>query len=349
MKRIFLSLLFVVTLFTTLSSCSSKCKHDYSDPTCLNPSICQKCGEIDGEALGHKWTDATCTKAKTCSVCRLTDGNVINHTWVEATCETPQKCMVCDAIGAPALEHTGGIVTCTTDGICITCGATYINRRGHQYDQEVTSDEYICSTATCTQSAKYFYSCLCGESGTEFFAFGSPIDHNWKDATCTVAQKCSSCGETSGKKLGHTYSSVVKQPTCTNQGYTIHTCLRCGDNYTDHHTQVIAHKFYNGVCTVCGQGDPQFYELANDAYEYLKKNLVYPHSLELMWIKAGVKNGYIAVKITYSSLTASGKITLDTKLYMYTMAGTISSNSYGSFGDFEEYFEIDVNDIQIRN
>ena len=36
---------------------------------------------------------------------------------------------------------------------------------------------------------------------------------------------------TNVKALGHDYKSAVTAPTCTEPGYTTHTCKRCGDSY----------------------------------------------------------------------------------------------------------------------
>lgn len=41
---------------------------------------------------------------------------------------------------------------------------------------------------------------------------------------------------------GHDYKVEVIQPTCTEMGYTIHTCTRCGDTYQDSYTKATGHK-----------------------------------------------------------------------------------------------------------
>lgn len=55
----------------------------------------------------------------------------------------------------------------------------------------------------------------------------------------------------------HKYDAIVSAPTCTEKGYTKHTCSICKDSYTDEVTEALGHKFENGVCTVCGAKDPQ--------------------------------------------------------------------------------------------
>ena len=40
----------------------------------------------------------------------------------------------------------------------------------------------------------------------------------------------------------HNYTATTISPTCTSQGYTIHTCV-CGANYTDNYLSVLEHKY----------------------------------------------------------------------------------------------------------
>ncbi|MBR3767406.1 MAG: hypothetical protein IKL10_04090, partial [Clostridia bacterium] len=50
-------------------------------------------------------------------------------------------------------------------------------------------------------------------------------DHDWTDASCTVAKTCSVCGEVDGEPLGHTGG----EPTCTISAI----CDVCGEEYLD--------------------------------------------------------------------------------------------------------------------
>lgn len=76
MKKISCGLLCIM-LILVLSACS--CKHEWAEATCTEPKTCTKCGETEGEALGHDWGDweiekrataaAEGTKISTCSRC----------------------------------------------------------------------------------------------------------------------------------------------------------------------------------------------------------------------------------------------------------------------------------------
>ena len=69
--------------------------------------------------------------------------------------------------------------------------------------------------------------------------------------------------------LDHAYDAVITEPTCTEDGYTTHTCSRCGDSYTDSETEALGHAWgeweivriaapgekgeKKRVCTRCGE------------------------------------------------------------------------------------------------
>jgi hypothetical protein len=62
---------------------------------------------------------------------------------------------------------------------------------------------------------------------------------------------CSECGKTEEIEIpatGHDYKSIVTPPTCTDRGYTTHTCVNCGDTYVDNYVDATGHK-YNEVIT----------------------------------------------------------------------------------------------------
>ena len=46
----------------------------------------------------------------------------------------------------------------------------------------------------------------------------------------------------------HSYKAVVTAPTCTEKGYTTHTCS-CGDSYVDTYTDALGHAWDNGKVT----------------------------------------------------------------------------------------------------
>ncbi len=111
----------------------------------------------------------------------------------------------------------------------------------HEYAWEITKQP------TCTEKGVRTGTCSCGDTQTEEIdALGhtpsAAVEENRIDATYTENGSydsvvyCSACGEEISReqktigKLGHNYESKVTNPTCTEQGYTTHTCTSCDDS-----------------------------------------------------------------------------------------------------------------------
>ena len=78
--------------------------------------------------------------------------------------------------------------------LCICCAAIGLtgckqDKHIHSFDKQVITDEYKAIDATCTKKATYYYSCVCGEKGTETFEYGSTTDHNFVNGSCTYCGK----------------------------------------------------------------------------------------------------------------------------------------------------------------
>ena len=86
--------------------------------------------------------------------------------------------------------------------------------------------------ATCKATGKSVMKCTeC--SYTETITFDKVDCSPVNEATCEDAFVCEYCGETLEKALGHAYRSETVEPTTSSEGYTLHTCMRCGDEYVD--------------------------------------------------------------------------------------------------------------------
>ena len=80
----------------------------------------------------------------------------------------------------------------------------------------------------------------------------------------------------------HEYEAAVTEPTCTERGYTTHTCTLCGDSYVDGYTDALGHAFgpwqetqapgceSTGIeqrsCTVCGHTESR--DVAASGHNY---------------------------------------------------------------------------------
>ncbi|MGN0823640.1 MAG: leucine-rich repeat domain-containing protein [Candidatus Coproplasma sp.] len=70
------------------------------------------------------------------------------------------------------------------------------------------------------------------------------------------------CG---GKSHEHDYQSQIVSPTCTEQGYTAHTCS-CGDSYKDTYVDALGHSYGEPVWTWTGyDGATATFTCANDS------------------------------------------------------------------------------------
>ena len=170
-----------------------------------------------------------------------------NYHWHKDTCGHPD---VTDSY-APH-EWDEGVVTVqpthTASGTkvytCAVCGVqkseTLEPSAEHVFDQQVASDAYLASPATCTTPAQYYYSCVCGAAGTETFSYGEAKGHtystewtydetnHWHKATCEHTNVVSGLGE-------HNWNAGVVNvwPTHTTTGQKTYTCQTCGATKTE--------------------------------------------------------------------------------------------------------------------
>ncbi|MBQ7173225.1 MAG: hypothetical protein IJR88_03830 [Clostridia bacterium] len=230
---------------------------------------------------------ATCTEAGektfTCTRCSITQtepipapGHSYQNTVTPSTCEaegyTTHVCTGCGYTyvdsGTPALGHswkTGTEIkaTCTEAGeknsTCTRCGQTKketVAALGHDYTTVVTKP-------TCETGGYTTHTCSrCQDSYTdsEVAAKG----HNWNNGVITKPATddqpgektftCKTCGKTRVEETpatGHDYETTVTLPTCTEQGYTTHTCKHagCGNSYIDQYVPALGHDWDNGSVT----------------------------------------------------------------------------------------------------
>ena len=229
--------------------------------------------ELFDSGCNHQWEDATCTEAKTCSICGETDGNALGHTVVKDEAKAPtcteagltegSHCSVCntviqkqDTVNATGHKYSPVV----TDPDCENWGyTTYVCECGHSYvDDKVSPVEHVYGeweeyvAPTCISEGldrRYCKNCDHYEEKTV-----EALDHLMSDWFVAVEPGCESkgtersdcdrCDHYVTKEIpatGHSYESVVTAPTCTEQGYTTHTCA-CGDTYKDNFVAANGHS-----------------------------------------------------------------------------------------------------------
>ena len=241
--------------------------HDFGEwtqttaPTCTEKGeeirTCSRCDATETravEALGHDYdavvTDPTCTEqgytTHTCSRC--------DDSYVDAYVDAPGHTAVTDAAVAP---------TCTTTGLtegshCSVCNEVLVAQEvvpatGHT----AVTDAAVAPTCTETGLTEGSHCSVCNEVLVAQEVVSATGHTAVTDAavapTCTTTgltegSHCSVCNEVLVAQevvpaLGHDYDAVVTAPTCTEQGYTTHTCSRCDDSYVDTYVDALGHDF----------------------------------------------------------------------------------------------------------
>ena len=217
-------------------------------------------------ALGHAWdagtvtTAATCTKAgvKTytctrngCTETKTEEIAALGHKWDDGTVTTPATCEApgvktykCQNTGCTetkteeiaALGHNydEGVVTkaptCTEDGVkTFTCK----NDKNHTYTETVPATGHAWDAGVVTKEATY------EEDGERTYTCKNDKTHVHKEVI---------------PALGYTFTETVVPPTCTEDGYTLHTCNENpAKTYQDTPVAALGHQ-YKEVTTpaTCG-------------------------------------------------------------------------------------------------
>lgn len=121
------------------------------------------------------------------------------------------------------------------------------------------------------------------QNGKNQFTIANDIEDNAEikmtnkgnDSSNTVTQtrrngEWVTSGEQTPEECDHSnpFVEITVAPTCTESGYTVSKCTRCGKE-TGEHTNIVAplgHEYKNGVCTRCGAPEPQENGSAAPAY-----------------------------------------------------------------------------------
>ena len=227
--------------------------HDYESvvipPTCTEDGYttytCPKCEDTyiadEIEAAGHDYesvvTEPTCTE----------------NGYTTYTCAVCQDNYIFDEVAAEGHDYKSVVIppTCTEDGYttytCSKCEDTYIadeiEAAGHDYESVVTEP-------TCTENGYTTHTCsVCYDTYTDHKVEAEGHTPNG-DATCTQDSVCTVCDRLLAEKTGHHYKHTVTRPTCVEEGYTTHTCTRCGDSYRDSETQAVGHIYGSWIVDV---------------------------------------------------------------------------------------------------
>ena len=206
-------------------------------------------------ALGHKWDDGTITTAPTCE----TEGKKTYKCTNDGCTETKTE-----SVAALGHDWDDGVVTtpatCEADGVkTYTCKhdsshtkTENIPALGHDWnDGEVTTP------ATCETDGVKTYTCKNDASHTKTETIAK-LGHKWDAGKVTKEPTYESDGTmtfTCQNDPTHTYTETIPakkytftvtvvDPTCTEQGYTLHTCNQNAEkSYKDNYTDALGHDY----------------------------------------------------------------------------------------------------------
>ena len=235
---------------TTAPTCETEGEKTYR---CTNDG----CTETKREAvaaLGHDWDNGTVTTPATCTaegvltyICKRDASHskteaipALGHKWDDGTITTAPTC---EAEG----EKT---YTCKNDGSHTKTES--IPALGHDWnDGEVTT------APTCTEDGVKTYTCKNDASHTKTETIAK-LGHKWDAGKVTKEPTYESDGEmtfTCENDPTHTYTETIPakkytftvtvvDPTCTEQGYTLHTCNENAEkSYKDNYTDALGHDY----------------------------------------------------------------------------------------------------------
>ena len=206
---------------------------------------CDVCGK---KMSDHTGGTATCKDKATCTICGQKYGDLAAHnyktTWSTDSAKHWHECSVCGDKKDVAAHTPGAPATETTPQTCTICGYVIKAALGHthNFNQKNTSETYLKSAATCTKKAVYYYSCTCGEKGTETFESGDLAAHSYKTEWSKDSTKhwheCSVCGNKKDE-AAHTPGAAATETTpqtCTTCGYVIKEAIGHVHSYTEKNT-----------------------------------------------------------------------------------------------------------------
>ncbi len=174
-----------------------------------------------------------------------------------------------DNVGCTSHEYVSETMsaTCQSGGFtrktCTLCG--YVEVSGKTAAGSHKATENVAIDATCTRPGY--------TGGTHCFSCGKTLSaptqtaalgHDWVVSTmgennppqylgltCHYCRRCEITWYEQAAGLhthDYSYHTAVVAPTCTEQGYTTHTCA-CGDSYVDSYVDALSHAWGSGVVT----------------------------------------------------------------------------------------------------
>ncbi len=263
----------LVSIEAKAATCSSKGYNAHQH--------CNDCGEDVGKietsvnSSNHVNLTHVAAKAATCTEDGHSEYDHCND------CNTDIGKKTINATGHKTVVQAQSKSTCSTHGwsgreVCSVCGT--ITKEGQELPLDPSNHSNLVNVeakaATCIEGG-YTAHQHCNDCNIDINKTNTPLDANnhvhkthvaQKAATCTEDghseyDHCDDCGIDIGKSIlnatGHDFYTIIDEATCTHTGTKTTKCKNC-DYSLSEDIEKLAHNFKNGVCTVCGEKDPDY-------------------------------------------------------------------------------------------
>ena len=354
----------------TEGDCQTKSSVTYSATVTVYDVCYNETNVVEGDYGTHtleevEAVDATCTEAGNNKyyICTV-DNCGMAFKDDNATEETSVQDEVVSALGHTEVTVAGKAATCTetglTDGVkCSVCDAiitaqTTVDALGH----DIVIDAAVEATCTNTGLTEGQHCSRCDEATVEQTVVPvkahTEVEIPAVAPTCTATGltagvKCSACGavitaQTEVPATGHNHEAVVTDPTCTEEGYTTHTCA-CGDSYVTDKVAAKGHSWNGGEVTK----DPTANEMGNMTYTCSACGETKTEDIEMK--PAVAKIGEVNYETLSEAIAASEEGDEIVLLAKVTVEGTetwdLSGKTLTSFAVDENYSIVVKGDLTI--
>ena len=205
--------------------------------------------------------------------------------------------------------------------LTICCCFSFLTacNHSHVFDKQVVSSEYKATDPTCEQKASYYFSCECGEKGSETFETGLLLNHVYENKFCT------SCGEKE-------YSEGLEFRLINDDTeYEFIGLGTCAD------VEVVIPSTYNGK-PVTSLAEYSFYydyktisvKIPNSVKNIGEHSFRFCFNLEEVWLSDNLESVGLYIfedcpKLNYTEVDGLHYLGNGNNPYIYLMASTLSN------------------------
>ncbi len=167
-------------------------KHDYSQYTEAVPADCQNAGSLGYYYCWYCRKNVDVNGREITELSTPIDPTV--HDFGEWNDEVPATCLQTGTKGHKSCGRCSK--NFDADGVEISDLVIPVNQTAHTFNRQNTDDAYLAGGATCTTGATFYYSCECGEAGSDSFVGGTvdPAAHAFGVWVEEVPSTCSASG-----------------------------------------------------------------------------------------------------------------------------------------------------------